>query len=116
MYNPKAFASSHEWFFWVGGVFPILGMSSCWRFLCARKLTSYIALYTIYNFYPPGEVFPRDYTRFKFDTKKLEKKLLEEGSWPPSISNPMPRDQSPHDPKGFEVTMVEMQPHPGHKV
>jgi hypothetical protein len=98
MYNPKAFASSHEWFFWVGGVFPIL------------------ALYTIYNFYPPGAVFPRDYTRFKFDTKKLEKKLLEEGSWPPSISNPMPRDQSPQDPKGFEVTTVEMQAHPGHKV
>jgi len=115
MYDPQAFASSREWFFWAFGVFPMFG-----KVVRPTDKTSahFLVIFTIINIYYPGKVFPKEYTRFKFDTKKLEKKLLEEATWPPAISNPIHREHSnsSSDPKGFEVTMVEMQPHPGSKV
>jgi len=97
--DPKAFISQHEWPFWLLGQFPIL------------------LVYTIFNFNHPGHYLPREYTRFKFDVKKLEV-MKQEEPWRPNISHPMPQSpQSDPDGKGgIEITTFEVQPHPGHKV
>jgi hypothetical protein len=57
----------------------------------------------IYIVYHPGKYLPREYTRFKFDTKKMEKEKRENPSLM-AISNTSTRE----DAKGlFEVTTTE---------
>jgi len=93
----QGFVKQHEWTFWLFSVFPCL------------------LIYTIFQVENPGKYFPRDYTRFKFDTKKLEKQKME-SSWPLTISNPI---QTPND-KEVEVITTEILPspshHPGHRL
>ncbi|KAF2666083.1 hypothetical protein BT63DRAFT_463244 [Microthyrium microscopicum] len=98
LYDPKAFISQHEWPFWMLGQLPIL------------------LVYTLFQFNHPGDYIPREYTRFKFDVKKLELMKREE-TWRPNISHPVPSSpQSDPDPKGFEVNTFEITPHPGRKM
>jgi hypothetical protein len=59
----------------------------------------------IYIVYHPGNYLPREYTRFKFDTKKMEKEKRENPSLM-AISNTSTREE----PKGFEVTTEEIAP------
>jgi hypothetical protein len=59
----------------------------------------------------PGKYLPRDYMRFKFDPKKIEK-MKRANPFPRAISSPV-RQQ---DTKDFEVTTIEIAAHPGTKV
>jgi hypothetical protein len=62
-----------------------------------------LVIYMIFIVYHPGKYLPREYTRFKFDTKKLEKEKRENPALM-TISNTSTREDS----KGlFEVTTAE---------
>jgi len=92
-YNSKAFISIHEWTYWLADILPIL------------------VIYTIFNFYHPGEFLPREMIGFKLNTKAIEKAKIEH-AWPLTISNPIPRP----DEKEIEVVTTEIHPHPGSRV
>jgi hypothetical protein len=58
----------------------------------------------IYIVYHPGKYLPREYTRLKFDTKKLEKEKREN----PALMTISNTTSTREDPKGlFEVTTTE---------
>jgi hypothetical protein len=66
---------------------------------------THTVIYIIFIVYHPGKYLPREYTRFKFDTKKIAKDKRENPS-PMAISNTSTREE----PKGFEVTTAEIAP------
>jgi hypothetical protein len=99
MYDPQSFISTHEWPLWVAEHIPVI----CKRTSRAVMVLTWAVVYMIYIVYHPGKYLPREYTRFKFDAKKMEKEKRENPAMM-AISNTSTRE----DAKGlFEVTTTE---------